>query len=96
MSTVGVRELKNRLTHYLGQAKKGEEVIITERNKPIALLQRIGSVIDPVSVEARLAKMASAGDIELAAGEPLKRIRRIKIKGKPISQTIIEDREDRF
>ncbi len=95
MSTVGVRELKNRLTHYLSQAKKGEEVIITELNKPIALLQRIGSVADPVSVEARLAKMAADGEVELPAGEPLRRLRRVRIKGKPLSQTIIEDREDR-
>ena len=96
MSTVGVRELKNRLTHYLAQAKKGEEVIITERNKPIALLQRIGLVVEPASAEARLAKMAADGEIELPAGKPLKGIRRVRVKGKPISQTIIEDREDRF
>jgi len=48
------------------------------------------------TVEARLAKMAADGEIELPAGKPLKGIRRVRVKGKPISQTIIEDREDRF
>ena len=43
MSAVGVRELKNRLTHYLQLTKKGEEVIVTERGVPIALLQPITS-----------------------------------------------------
>jgi len=41
MSAVGVKELKNRLTHYLRRTKAGEEVIVTERGKPIALLQPI-------------------------------------------------------
>ena len=30
MSTVGVKELKDRLTHYLRQTKRGEEVVVTE------------------------------------------------------------------
>ncbi len=30
MSSVGVRELKNRLTEYLRRTKGGEEVIVTE------------------------------------------------------------------
>ena len=29
MSTLGVRELEHRLTHYLGRAKRGEEVVVT-------------------------------------------------------------------
>ena len=47
MSTVGIKELKNRLTHYLRQTKQGEEVIVTERGKPIALLQPIRSSAPP-------------------------------------------------
>ncbi|MBI1959804.1 MAG: type II toxin-antitoxin system prevent-host-death family antitoxin, partial [Candidatus Rokubacteria bacterium] len=39
MSSVGVRELKNRLTEYLRRTKRGEVVIVTERGLPIALLQ---------------------------------------------------------
>src|SRR5262249_55890290 len=35
MGAVGVRELKNRLTHYLRRARKGEEVIVTERGRPV-------------------------------------------------------------
>ncbi len=29
MSTVGVRELENRLTRYLRQRKQGEEIVVT-------------------------------------------------------------------
>ncbi|MBI4634789.1 MAG: type II toxin-antitoxin system prevent-host-death family antitoxin [Candidatus Rokubacteria bacterium] len=50
MGTVGVRELKNRLTQYLRRAKYGEEVIVTERGKPIALLQPIESAAEVASL----------------------------------------------
>lgn len=40
MSIVGIKELKNRLTQYLRQTKKGEEVVITERGKPIAVIRQ--------------------------------------------------------
>jgi prevent-host-death family protein len=32
---VGVRELKNRLSKYLREVKKGRSIVITERGKPI-------------------------------------------------------------
>ena len=92
MSTVGVRELKNRLTQYLRRTKQGEEVIITERGKPIALIQPIKSVEHPVSLEARLAKLAAEGFVTLPTHKPLRRVRLAKVSGPPISKTILEDR----
>jgi prevent-host-death family protein len=92
MSTVGIRELKNRLTQYLRRTKQGEEVIITERGKPIALIQPIRSVEHPVSLEARLAKLAAQGFVTLPTHKPLKRVRLAKVSGPPISKTILEDR----
>jgi len=35
---VGIRELKNRLTHYISLIKRGEEVVVTERGSPVAIL----------------------------------------------------------
>lgn len=35
---VGVRELKARLSEYLRRAEQGEIVIVTERNRPKAIL----------------------------------------------------------
>ena len=97
MSTVGVRELKNRLTYYLRQAKKGQEVVVTERDKPIALIQKIEAVQEPASLDAKLAKMAAEGLITLPTSKPLKRIRRVKLKGgQTIARTVIEGRRERF
>ena len=92
MSSVGVKELKNRLTQYLRRAKKGEEVIVTERGKPIALIQSIKSAEHVVSLEARLAKLAAQGVITLPTEKPLKTVRLVTVTGTPISKTILEDR----
>mgnify|MGYP001048111290 CR=1 FL=1 len=36
MLTIGVKEMKNNLSRFLARVKQGEEVVITERGKPIA------------------------------------------------------------
>ena len=33
---VGIRELRNRLSYWLSRASGGEEVIVTERGRPVA------------------------------------------------------------
>lgn len=35
---IGIRELRNRLKHYVDTARQGEDVIITERGRPVARL----------------------------------------------------------
>ena len=92
MSTVGIRELKNHLTRYLRQTKHGEEIVVTERGKPIAVLMPIKSAKRATSLEARLATLAAQGRLTLPTRKPLKRIRTVKISGPTIAQTVIEDR----
>jgi antitoxin (DNA-binding transcriptional repressor) of toxin-antitoxin stability system len=36
MQTVGVRELKNRLSHYLRLVRGGERVLVTDRGEVVA------------------------------------------------------------
>jgi prevent-host-death family protein len=97
MSTVGIKELKNRLTHYLRQAKMGEEIVVTERDRPIALIQRIDAAREPVSIEGRLAKAASEGWLTLPSGaRKLSRIRKVKVRGASAAKTIVDERENRF
>ncbi len=92
MTTVGVKQLKNRLTQYLRRAKHGEEVVVTERGKPIALIQRIESADRVTSLEARLAKLAVLGRVALPTRRPLRQVRRSKVIGRPVSEIILEDR----
>jgi prevent-host-death family protein len=92
MSTVGVKQLKDRLTHYLRHTKQGEEVIVTERGTPIAVIQPIQSAHKAASREAKLARLAAQGSVTLPTQKPLKRVRLVKVSGKPISKAIVEDR----
>lgn len=92
MSTVGVRELKNRLTRYLREAKKGAEVVVTERGHPIAVIQPIRDATRTASLEARLAVLAARGVVTLPSRRPRKRRALVKIKREPVSRAVLEDR----
>jgi len=92
MITIGVKELRNCLSQYLRRSKQGEEIIVTERGKPIAVIQPIQSAAPVVSLHARLAKLAAQGRVTLPTRKPLKKVRTVKVSGPPISRTILEDR----
>ena len=38
---VGIRELKARLSEYVGKAATGERIIVTDRGKPVAQLSAL-------------------------------------------------------
>ena len=92
MGTVGIRELKNRLTYYLRRTTQGEELVVTDRGRPIALLQPMRSPRHVESLEARLAQLSAQGRVAAPDRKPLSRLRPVKMTGKPMSQFILEDR----
>ena len=92
MATVGIKQLKNQLTQYLRRTKGGEEIIVTERGKPIAIIQPIRSAEEVGSREGRLAQLAAQGRLTLPTRPPRKRVRLVKVSGPPLSAIILEDR----
>lgn len=36
--SVGIRELKSKLSDYVARAADGEEIVVTDRNRPVARL----------------------------------------------------------
>ncbi len=62
MKTVGIAELKNRLSYYLEDVRRGEEVLIRDRNKPIAKLIPLSSAGEFSEEELAL---AAAGILRL-------------------------------
>ena len=78
--TVGVRELKNRLSSYLDRVKAGEEITITEHGRPIARLAATAPDVDrrAAMIEAGIVRPAPATRrrlpsrrVKLAPGDPL-------------------------
>ena len=93
MKTVGSRELKNRLGRYLGMVGKGETIIVTDRGKPVARLSPPDAKAEKAyDLDDFLRRMEAEGHLRRAT-RPFRRFKPIRVKGKPMSQMIIEDRD---
>lgn len=88
-TSVNIRELKSRLSHYLRLTKAGESVIITERGTPIG---RIVPTAAPV--EERMEAITQAG-LALWNKKKLPSISPVAtVRGKhTVADLLIEDRE---
>jgi antitoxin (DNA-binding transcriptional repressor) of toxin-antitoxin stability system len=42
--TVKIAELKNRLSHYLRRVQRGESILVCDRDRVIARIERAGSI----------------------------------------------------
>ena len=83
---VGVRELKQHLSHYLDRAERGEVIRITDRGRPKA-------VIAPIPGRVRLEEGIAEGWITPGSGQRLPPARRFKGRNS-ILDTGAEDRDD--
>jgi prevent-host-death family protein len=88
-TTVGIRELKTRLSYYMRQVKAGATVVVTERGTPIGRI-----IPQRPSVEERMQELVQAGLIawnghKLAPLTPVARTRGDKM----VSDLLLEDRE---
>lgn len=88
MATVGIRELKNRLSEYLRRVARGERITVTDRGRPLAVL---------APAEERVAhevagRMVREGLARWGGGKPRGARPRVRIKGRPIAETVLEDR----
>ncbi len=93
MKTVGSRELRNRLGRYLGMVGRGETIIVTDRGKPVArLLPPAPQSHDTAGLEEILRQLEAEGHLRRGT-RPFKRFKPIRVKGKPMSQMILEDRD---
>ena len=88
MITVGIKELKNRLSYYLREVKKGEKVAITEREKIIATI----TPIERADEDSKLLSLVTEGFAVWKGGKPTGSRHSVKVKGKTVSEIVIEDR----
>lgn len=86
MELVGIRELKAHLSDYIRRARVGESVVITDRGVQVAELR-------PLSPEVRAAlQLVEEGRAEWGGGKPTVTAPTIRIKGSPLSETILGER----
>ena len=85
MVSVGIRELKERLSSYVLKVKHGETIVVTDHGKEVAIL-------GPISSERSAAmQLVKEGKAKWIGGKP-RGYTDVTIKGKPISDTVREDR----
>ena len=76
MKTTPVSQLKATLSEQLARVKAGEEVVVTERGRPIAKIVPIGD--EAIGLSAHMSELARNGLIRLGTGKISKDIWRFK------------------
>jgi antitoxin (DNA-binding transcriptional repressor) of toxin-antitoxin stability system len=92
MVAVGVRQLKNSLTRYLRLVEEGHSVLVTSRNRPVAVLRKPDRNTARTQEEVIAALVAEGKLLPAEKPGPLQPFKPRKLRGKPFSQSIIEDR----
>lgn len=93
MMQMSVREASQRFADVIKAIRAGQEVVLTERGKEIAVVKPWSL---PEREEVALRRMEEAGLLRRATRRgPLPRVRPIRIKGEPISETLRKERDER-
>lgn len=86
MVTAGIKELKAKLSSYIDKINSGEQIVVTEHGEEVA-------VIIPFSKErAAIRALVKTGKAQWSGGKPAG-IKGMKLKGRPLSRTILEGRQ---
>jgi prevent-host-death family protein len=84
MITVGIKELKANLSSYVAKVDNGEEVVITDRGRKVAMIVAI-------SPEKHLIDTLMDSGRATWGGKP-KGTSGVKVKGASVSDTVLEER----
>lgn len=88
MVTVGVRELKARLSLYLKRVGRGERVMITDRGRPVALISPAPARAEDERIDAMLRDGTARWDGTTPRGAA----RPPRIVGPSVGNVVTEDR----
>lgn len=94
MRSVNIAELKDQLSRYIGIARTGEEVIVRDRNLPVA---RILPYLSQGATDEEL-HLVAAGKMRLPEKpfqrKELSKARRSKLKRGQSTQALLAEREE--
>src|SRR5260370_39999995 len=90
---VGSRELKTRLGTYLNRVRRGETILVTDRNEPVAELRPLPGAGDPSRAGRR--KAAAAGVVTLPVRPTPCRLTPVRSRGQRGAAAVSSHRDDR-
>ncbi len=86
MTRVGIRELKNRLSDYLDRVQAGEQLVVTERGRPIA-------VVLPTGTDRHIETLLREQLVRWGGGKPRGARRPPKVKAAhSVAEAVLRDR----
>ena len=88
MRTVGIRELKQNLSHYLRKIKSGESIVVTDRKKEVAILMPF----EREAEEEKILRLVKGGIAYWSGAKPIGLEFRIRSRGRSVSDAVLEDR----
>lgn len=90
----GVKEVRDHFTQYLKKVAHGEEIIVTERGRPVAMIKQVRRAMD---LDEKLEFASIRGVIRLPEEqEPIQSHDKIKIQGTSLSEIIIQERQEKW
>lgn len=87
---LGLREANQQFSRAIRAVKAGEEVVLTERGKPVAVIRPLSQrdQVEPIR------RLRAAGELRSAAKpRPMPPWGGRTLRGAPLSQTVREDRD---
>jgi prevent-host-death family protein len=88
MLSASIKDLKKRLSYYLREVKKGEKILITERDQVIATILPV----ERSEEDSRLLSLVKEAFATWKGRKPTGSRNPVKIKGKAVSEIVLEDR----
>jgi prevent-host-death family protein len=92
MVKVGLREANMHFSKYIKLARQGNDVVVTDRGTPIAVIK---SLTDKTTAGERVRALEEQGLLVRARAMEGALPRPISVKGKPLSRTVSEERDER-
>jgi prevent-host-death family protein len=94
MKSVNVAALKNRLSFYLTKVKAGEEIVVRDRNTPVARLVPLSGAHDD---DDELLALAAQGKVRLGKGaidESFWKLPAPKVPVRVLRRVVQEERDE--
>lgn len=90
MASTGIRELKDRLSHYVRRIESGERIAVTAHGRVVA---ELGPPAKPGRGHRRFEELVAAGDVRLPleAGDPFADWPQFRLPSGTAAQLIDED-----
>ncbi len=92
MIKVGLREANMHFSKYIKLVRQGNEVIVTDRGAPIAVIKSLANIATAVE---RVRAMEDQGLLVRAHEKAGALPGLITVKGKPMSRTVSDERDER-